>query len=144
MDWYKDYFPKCPYTQEQINSIELPARPNIDLSTLHDMIGDCLVSSFTSKRLNYWQHLCELQHAREDVTEYKLNTVKFITPYKINNEINQIHLEHLYTAKNIIISLFDLKSKIVPKDTSNIYPNDFHTWINNTGAIELSVWINHL
>ena len=24
----------------------------------------------------------------------------------------------------------------------NIYPNDFHTWIDNTGAIELSIWIN--
>ena len=59
MDWYKDYFPKCPYTQEQIDSIELPARSNIDLSTLRDIIGDRLVSSLTSKGLNYWRNLCE-------------------------------------------------------------------------------------
>ena len=55
-----------------------------------------------------------------------------------------IHLEHLYTTKKVIINLFDLKSKIVLKDTSNIYSDDFHTWIDNTGAIEHSVWINRL
>ena len=48
----------------------------------------------------------------------------------------------MYTTKNIILSLFDLKSKIVPKDALNIYPDDFHTWIDNTGTIDLSVWIN--
>ena len=85
----------------------------------------------------------KLQSTHEEAREYKINTAKFTAPHEINDEINQLHLEHLYTAKNIIISLFDLKSKIVPKDALNIYPNDFHTWIDNTGAIELSVWINH-
>ena len=93
LDWYKDYFPKCSYAQEQINSIELPARPNIDLSTLRDMIGDHLVSSLTTKGLNYWQNLCELQHARKDVEEYKINTIKFTIPYKIHDEISRLHLE---------------------------------------------------
>ena len=48
----------------------------------------------------------------------------------------------MYTAKNVIISLYDLNSKILREDALNIYPNDFHTWIDNTGVIELSVWIN--
>ena len=74
--------------------------------------------------------------------EYKINTAKFTTPHKINDEIDRIHLEHLHTVKNVILSLFDLKLKIIPKDALSIYPNDFHTWIDNTGAIELSVWIN--
>ena len=84
------------------------------------MLGDRLVYSITAKGLKYLQNLCEFQHLCEDATEYKLNTAEFTTPHKIKNEINQIHLEHLYTAKNIILSLFDLKSKIVPKDASNI------------------------
>ena len=107
------------------------------------MLGDRLVFSLTAKELKYWKTLCESQHARKDLAEYKLNTTKFTTPHKINNEINQLQLEHLYTAKNVIISLYDLKSKILSKDALNIYPDDFHTWIDNTGAIELSVWINH-
>ena len=44
--------------------------------------------------------------------EYKINTNNFITPYTIHNEINRIHLEHLYTTKNAMLSLFDLKSKL--------------------------------
>ena len=108
------------------------------------MLGDCLVSSLTAKGLRYWQKQCELQFAHEEAAEYKINTAKFTTPHKISDEIDRIALEHLYTTKNIIHSLFDLKSKIVPEDASNIYPNDFHTWIDNTGAIDLSVWINHL
>ena len=142
MNWYTGHFPKCPYSQEQIDSIEMTAEPNIDLSTLSDMIRDCLVSSLIAKGVKYWQHLCELQHARKDAEEYKIKTAKFTTPYEFHDESNQLHLEHLYTAKNVIISLFDLKPKIVPEDALNIYPDDFHTWIDNTGAIELSVWIN--
>lgn len=44
--------------------------------------------SFTSKGLNYWQNLCELQHAHEDAAEYKLNNAKFTTQYETNNEVN--------------------------------------------------------
>ena len=108
------------------------------------MLGDCLVSSLTTKGLKFWQKLCELQFAHEEAAEYKINTTKFTTPHEINNEIDQIHLEHLYTAKNIVLSLVDLKPKIVPKDALNIFPHDFHTWIENTDTIELSVWINRL
>ena len=122
----------------------MPTRPNINLSILRDMIGDCLVSSLTSKGLKNWQNLCEFQHAHKDTAEYKLNTAKFTTLHKIKDEINRIHLEHLYTTKNVILSLFDLKSKSFPEDASNIYPSDFHTWIDNTGAIDLSIWINRL
>ena len=38
----------------------------------------------------------------------------------MNDEINRLHLEHLYTAKNVIISLYDLRSKILPEDALNI------------------------
>ena len=108
------------------------------------MIGDCLVFSLTADVLQYWQTLYEIQHACEDAEEYKLNTIEFTTLHKINNEINRIHLKHLYTIKNLILSLFNLKSNIVSKDALNLYPDDFHTWIDNTGAIELIVWINRL
>ena len=53
MDWYTGYFTKCTDTQEQIDSIIITADPYIDLSTLRDMIGDCLVSSLTAKGLKY-------------------------------------------------------------------------------------------
>ena len=142
MDWYTGHFTKCTDAQEQIDSIVITADPYIDLSTLRDMIGDRLVSSLTAKGLKFWQKQCELQFAHEEAAEYKINTAKFITPHKIHDKINRLHLEHLYTTKNVIISLFDLKSKIVPEDALNIYPYDFNTWIDNTGAIELSVWIN--
>ena len=142
MDWYTGYFTKCTDTQEQIDSIVMPADPYIDLSTLRDMIGNCLVSSLTTKGLKFWQKRCELQFAHEEAVEYKINIAKFTTPHEINDEINQLHMEHLSTAKKVIISLFDLKSKILPEDALNIYPHDFHTWIDKTGAIELSVLIN--
>ena len=106
------------------------------------MIGDRLVSSLTAKGLRFWQQRCELQFAHEEAAAYNIDTAKFTTPHKINDEISRIHLRHLYTAKNVIISLYDLKSKILREDALNIYPKDFHTWINNTGAIDLSVWIN--
>ena len=139
MDWYTSYFTKCTDAQEQIDSIEMTPSPYIDLYTFREMLGDRLVSSLTAKGLWYWQKQCELQFAHEEAAEYKINTAKFTTPHKINNEINQLHLEHLYTAKNVIISLYDLRSKILPEDALNIYPHDFHTWIDNTGAIELSM-----
>ena len=142
MDWCTGYFTKYTDTQEQKVSIDITANHYIDLSTLCDMIGDRLVSSITAKGLWYWQKLCEFQFAHEEAAEYEINTVEFTTPHKINNEINRLHPKHLHTAKNVIINLCDLKSKIVPKDALNIYPNDFYTWIDNTGAIELSVWIN--
>ena len=46
---------KCSFAQKQIDSIIMTAEPNIDLSTLREMLGDCLVSSLTSKILKYWQ-----------------------------------------------------------------------------------------
>ena len=92
--------------------------------------------------VRFWQQRCELQFALEEAAEHKIDTAKFTTPREINDGINRLHLEHLYTAKNVIISLYDLRSKILPEDALNIYPNDFHTWIDNTGAIELSIWIN--
>ena len=91
------------------------------------MIGDCLVSSLTTKSLQFWQQRCELQFALEEAAEHKIDTAKFTTPHEINDEINRTHLEHLYTAKNVIISLYDLRSKILPEDALNIYPNDFYT-----------------
>ena len=106
------------------------------------MIWDRLVSSITAKGLRFCQQQCELRFAHEEAGEHNIDTAKFTTPHEINDEINRLHLEHLYTAKNVIISLYDLRSKILPKDALNIYPNDFHTWIDNTGAIELSIWIN--
>ena len=143
MDWYTGWFGNCTDSQEQIDSIVITADPYIDLFTLCDMIGDCLASFLTAKGLWFWQQWCELQFAHEEAAENKIDTTKFTTLHEINNEINWLHLEHLYTAKkNVIISLYDLKSKILPKDALNIYPDDFHTWIDNTGAIELSVWIN--
>ena len=108
------------------------------------MIGDCLVSSLTDKGLQFWQQRCELQFAHEEAAEHNIDTAKFTIPHEINDEISRLHLEHLYTAKNVIISLHDLRSKILPKDALNIYPDGFHTWIDNTGAIEFSIWINCL
>ena len=111
------------------------------------MIGDPLIYSLTNIGSEYWQNLCECQFSCKDAADYKswgLNTADFTILHKIHDGINRLHLEHLYTLKNVILSLFDLKSKIVPKDASNIYPNDFHIWIDNTGAIDLSVWINRL
>ena len=67
IDWYKDYFPKCTYTQEQIDSIVMTTDPYIDLLTLQDMLRDRLVSSLTSKGLKYWQNLCEFQYAHKEV-----------------------------------------------------------------------------
>ena len=142
MVWYTGWFGNCTDSQEQTDSIVITAEPYIDLFTLRDMIGDRLVSSLTAKGLWFWQQWCELQFAHEETAEHKIDTAIFTTLHKINDEINQLHLEHLYTTKNVIISLYDLKSKLLPKDALNIYPNDFHTWIDNTGAIELSVWIN--
>ena len=78
------------------------------------------------------------------MAEFNINTNEFTTPHKINDEIDNIALKHFFNTKKEILSLFDLKSKIVPKDTLNIYPDDFHTWIDYTGAIELSEWIHHL
>ena len=142
MDWYTGWFGNCTDSQEQIDSIVITADPYIDLFTLCDMIGDRLASSLTAKGLQFWQQQCELQFAHEEAAEHNIDTAKFTTPHEINDEINRLHLEHLYTAKNVIISLYDLKSKILSKDALNIYPDDFHTWIDNTGAIDLSVWIN--
>ena len=142
MDWYTGWFGNCTDSQEQIDSIVITADPYINLFTLRDMIGDCLVSSLTAKGLRFWQQRCELQFALAEAAEYKIDTAKFTTLHEINNEINRFHLEHLYTTKNVIISLYDLRSKILPKDALDIYPYNFHTWIDNTGAIELSVWIN--
>ena len=144
MDWYTGWFRNCTDVQEQIDSIVITSDPNIDLFTLRDMIGDHLESSLTDKGLRFWQQRCELQLAHKEAAEHKIDIPKFITPHDINDEINWLHLEHLYTAKNVIISLYDLRSKILPKDALNIYPDDFHTWIDNTGAIELSIWINRL
>merc|ERR1711884_367221 len=144
MDWYTGWFCNCTDAQEQIDSIVMTADPYIDLSTLRDMIGDRLVSSLTAKGLRFWQQQCELQFAHEEAAEHNIDIAKFTTPHEINDEINRIHLQHLYTAKNVIISLYDLRSKILPEDAMNIYPIDFHTWIDNTGAIELSIWINRL
>ena len=108
------------------------------------MIRDCLVSSLTAKGLKYWQNLCEIQFAREEAAEFNINTNEFTTPHKIQAEIDCLCLEHLFTTKKVILSLYDLKSKIVPEDASNIYPDDIHNWIDYTGAIELSEWIHHL
>ena len=88
------------------------ANPYIDLSTLRDMIRDCLVFSLTAKGLKFWQKRCELQFGHEEVAEYKTNNAKFTTPHKINDKINQLHLEHLYTTKKGIISLFDFEHLI--------------------------------
>ena len=141
MDWYTGYFPDCTDTQEQIDSIVLPADPYIDLFTLRDMLGDRLVSSLTAKGLKYWQKRCEIQFARGEAAEFNINTDDFTTPHEIEAEIDRLCLEHLFTTKNVILSLYDLKSKIVPKDALSIYPDDIHTWIDYTGAIELSEWI---
>merc|ERR1711884_835441 len=103
----------------------MTADPYIDLSTLSDMIGDCLVSSLTAKDLRFWKQRCELQFAHEEAAEHNINIAKFTTPHEINDEINRLHLKHLYTAKNVIISLYDLKSKILRKDALNIYPKTF-------------------
>ena len=116
MDWYTGWFGNCTDAQEQIDSIEITADPYIDLSTLRDMLGDCLVSSLTAKGLRFWQQRCEFQFAHEEAAEHKIDTAKFTTPHEINDEINRLHLEHLYTAKNVIISLYDLKSKILSED----------------------------
>ena len=142
MDWYTGWFCNCTDAQEQIDSIVMTVDPYIELSTLRDMIGDRLVSSLTAKGLQFWQQQCELQFAHEEATEHNIDIAKFTTPHKINDEINRLHLKYLYTAKNVIISLYDLNSKILREDALNIYSEDFHTWINNTGAIDLSVWIN--
>ena len=53
MDWYTGYFTKCTDAQEQIEPIVITADPYIDLFTLHDMIRDRLVSSFTAKGLKF-------------------------------------------------------------------------------------------
>ena len=106
------------------------------------MIGDRLVSSLTAKGLQFWQQRCEIQFAHEEAAEHNIDIAQFTTPHAINDEINRLHLKHLYTLKNVIISLSDLKSKILREDALNIYPEDFHTWLNNTGAIDLSEWIN--
>ena len=45
----------CTDAQEQIDSIVMTVDPYINLSTLHDMIGDPLVSSLTAKGLKFWQ-----------------------------------------------------------------------------------------
>ena len=127
MDWYTGWFGNCTDAQEQIDSIVMTADPYIDLSTLRDMIGDRLVSSLTAKGLQFWQQRCELQFAHEEAAEHNIDIAKFTTPHKINDEISRIHLRHLYTAKNVIISLYDLKSKILHKDALHIYPEDFHT-----------------
>ena len=79
------------------------------------MIGDHLVSSLNTKGLKYWQNLYEFQFAHEESAELNINTARLTTPQKISDELDRITLEHLYTTKNIILSLFDLKSKIVPK-----------------------------
>ena len=127
MDWYTGWFGNCTDSQEQIDSIVITADPYIDLFTLRDMIGDCLVSSLTAKGLRFWQQQCELQFAHEEAAEHNINIAKFTTPHKINDEISRIHLQHLYAAKDVIISLYDLRSKILCKDALNIYPDDFHT-----------------
>ena len=103
MDWYTGYFTKFADPQEQIDLIEMTPSPYIDLSIFREMLGDCLVSSLTTKELWYWQKQCELQFAHEEAAEYKINTAKFTTPHKINDEINQLHLEHLHIAKNVIV-----------------------------------------
>ena len=77
------------------------------------------------------------------MTEYEINIKFFPIPYKICNKINQIHLNCLNTTNNVILSLFDLNSKILPEDTLHIYPNDIHTWVNNTGILKLDEWILH-
>ena len=142
MDRYTGYFTNCTDAQEQINSIVITPSPYIDLSTLRDMIRVRLVSSLTAKGLKYWQKRCEIQFAREEAAEFNINTNEFTTPHKIEAEIDCLCLEHLFTTKKVILSLYDLKSKIVPEDTSDIYPNDIHTWFDYTGAIELSEWIH--
>ena len=144
MDWYTCWLGNYTDAQEQIDSVEMILSPCIDLDTFREMLGDRLVSTLTAKGLWYWQKRCELQFAHEEAAEHDIDTVKFTTPHEINDEINRIHLKHLHTAKNVITSLYDLRSKILPEDALNIYPNDFHTWIDNTGAIELSIWINRL
>lgn len=45
---------------------------------------------------------------------YKLNTNNFTLPYKIQDEIERVLLERLYTAHNVILTLYNLKTKIVP------------------------------
>ena len=144
MDLYKDYVPVCPYVQEQLASIVMPVRPIMDSSTLRKMLRDHLVSSLTSKGLNYQQQLCEFHYAHKNTAEYNIKIVNFTMMYAICNEINRINLERIYTPNNIILSLFDLKSKFVHQDVLHIYPNEFHTWINNTSIINLDIWILHL
>ena len=85
---------------DTIEAIKITPDPYIDLMTTRKMIGDCLVFSLTDEGLKYWQHLCETQHACKDAAEYKLNTTKFTTHHKINDEINRIHLNYLYITKN--------------------------------------------
>ena len=133
----------CPDAQKQIASIVMTVKLNIDLLTIRKMLGEHIVSSLTSKGFKYLQNLCEFQCTREDVAEYKINTAKFTTTKDIHDDtINQLHLEHLFTQKNVILSLYCLKSDIVPKDALYIYPNYFLPWMDNTGAIDLSILIN--
>ena len=108
------------------------------------MLGDRLVSSLTAKGLRFLQQQCELQVAREEAEAFNINTAKFTTAHKINDEIDRIVLDHLYITKDVILSLYDLKSKIVPEDALNIYPDNIFAWIDYTGAIELSEWIRRL
>ena len=96
MDWYTGWFCNCTDAQEQIDSIVMTADPYIDLSTLRDMIGDRLVSSLTAKGLRFWQQQCELQFAHEEAAAYNIDTAKFTTPHKINDEIDHIALENTY------------------------------------------------
>ena len=79
MDWYTDYAPVCPDAQEQIASIVMTTNPFIDLLTLDTTLRDHLVSLLTSKRLNYWQQLCEFQYACKDAEEYKTSIANFTT-----------------------------------------------------------------
>ena len=116
MDWHTGYFTKFTDAQEHIDSIEITPFPYIDLSTLFNMLRDCLVSSLTVKRLWYLQKRCELQFTHEEVKESNINTAKFTIPHKTNDKIVCIVLEHLFTTKNVIFRLYDLKSKIVPED----------------------------
>ena len=111
LNYYKKYCHNFPEALEGIKSIEITADAFVDLSVLFEMLGDCLVLSFTANGLTYWQQLCEIKFAHGDAAEYKINTNNFTSLYAICNEIEQILLEQLCTTYNVILSIFDLKTK---------------------------------
>ena len=116
------------------------ADPSIDLLELCELIGDWLISSFTTKELTYWQQPCGIQCIHEDVAEHNIDANDFTSPNAICNEIERILQECLFTK---MLRLFDLKSKLIPQNLMKIFLKDIHNWVNNTSCPNLNEWIQY-